>query len=171
MSPTVERLRDLFTYDPEEGVLRWRNALKRYKQYPAGSVAGHLDTDTGYWKVWVDRQHCLAHRLIWIYMMGEDASERIDHRDTVRHHNTWRNLRLASQTHNNANNNMRSDNTSGFKGVSTGKNGRWRASIAQHGRFYALGTYDTREEAAAVYDAKARELYGEFARTNFGEHL
>jgi hypothetical protein len=30
-----------------------------------------------------------------------------------------------------------------------------------------IGTYDTPEEAARAYDAKARELHGEFAKQNF----
>ena len=31
----------------------------------------------------------------------------------------------------------------------------------------ACGYFKTKEEAALVYDKKARELFGEFAKTNF----
>jgi hypothetical protein len=37
------------------------------------------------------------------------------------------------------------------------------AQIRHSGRNLYLGHYDTAEEAAAVYAAKAAELYGEFA--------
>jgi hypothetical protein len=41
--------------------------------------------------------------------------------------------------------------------------GRWRAEIQHKRKRFKLGRFDTREEAAAAYAAKARELFGEFA--------
>lgn len=57
-----------------------------------------------------------------------------------------------------------------FKGVC--KSSRYakkpyRAYIVKNNKQYHLGTYDTEIEAAFAYDKKARELFGEFARTNF----
>jgi len=56
-----------------------------------------------------------------------------------------------------------------FKGVHrhSGKNGRWRAVIKANKVMYDLGSFATSEEAARAYDAKARELHGEFAVLNF----
>ena len=42
---------------------------------------------------------------------------------------------------------------------------KWRAKIERK----HIGYYKTAEEAARAYDAKAKELYGEFARLNFPE--
>ncbi|KAK3038101.1 hypothetical protein RJ639_031655 [Escallonia herrerae] len=56
-----------------------------------------------------------------------------------------------------------------FVGVRQRPSGRWVAEIkdsSQRVRLW-LGTYDTPEEAARVYDEAARALRGENARTNF----
>lgn len=103
-------------------------------------------------------------------MTGEWPEKQVEHKDINRANNAWSNLRLATQTNNNANHPKRSDNTSGFKGVGTTKAGRSFAQIRFKGQHYYLGAYDTAEEAARVYDAKLIEFHGEFARTNFGEN-
>ena len=61
-------------------------------------------------------------------------------------------------------------NKSGFRGVHFHKhNKRWRAQIGYNYKLITIGYYDTPEEAARAYDAKAKELRGEFARLNFPE--
>lgn len=45
--------------------------------------------------------------------------------------------------------------------------GKWLASICHAGANLYLGRYDSEREAALAYDAKARELFGEFAALNF----
>lgn len=58
--------------------------------------------------------------------------------------------------------------SSHFVGVSFySARGMWRASISAEGKMYTIGYYDTEEDAARAYDAKARELYGDTARLNF----
>lgn len=51
----VEIVRALFTYEPETGVLRWRNRTGRWGRIPAGSVAGTPSTG-GYLQVRVDNR-------------------------------------------------------------------------------------------------------------------
>ena len=46
-------------------------------------------------------------------------------------------------------------------------NNKWQASISYLNQGYSLGYYETEEEAARAYDAKAFELYGEGAKRNF----
>jgi len=54
-------------------------------------------------------------------------------------------------------------NTSGFKGVSVRKGSdKFFAFIKMNKRSVYLGRYNTPEEAAAVYEAAARDLHGEF---------
>lgn len=60
------------------------------------------------------------------------------------------------------------NNKSGYKGVSWEKQTKkWRAQVMCDRKIFYLGCYDKKEDAAKVYDAKAKELFGEFANTNF----
>ena len=75
------------------------------------------------------------------------------------------NLRLCNHKQNTQNARLRKDNTSGYKGVSSTVEGRWRAHI--RGNKVFIGCFGTPEEAARAYDKKAIELFGEFAKLNF----
>lgn len=110
------------------------------------------------------------HRMI----LSAPAGTQIDHRDRDGLNNTRSNLRFASHHSNRGNSTPRYDNVSGFKGVaifnSHGKRTKqWRAQIGYHGRTIHLGLFLDPAEAARAYDAKARELFGEFARLNFND--
>ena len=55
-----------------------------------------------------------------------------------------------------------------FRGVSWCKRQlQWVAYIQGQGHKRHLGYFSVEEDAARAYDAKARELFGEFAKTNF----
>lgn len=102
-------------------------------------------------------------RLAWFYVHGEWPSYEIDHEDLVRDHDWINNLRPASQTQNNANRRAYRNNRLGIKGVHRHQ-GRFRAMIRIAGKAMHIGSYDTAEEAHAAYLAKAREVFGKFAR-------
>lgn len=77
------------------------------------------------------------------------------------------NLRVVTNKQNVWNNGIRNDNSSGYRGVWYRKDrGRWQAEIKAEGKKYSLGCYDTAVEAAVVYNRKAKELYGKYARLN-----
>ncbi len=58
--------------------------------------------------------------------------------------------------------------TSPYKGVSWDKRrNRWVSSIGHDYKPILLGYFRMAEDAARVYDAKAKELFGEFAYQNF----
>jgi hypothetical protein len=77
------------------------------------------------------------------------------------------NLRITTQSGNMCNSRLRSDSTTGYKGVSMDKrDGMYRAYIYYKGKQIALGYYDNPEEAAAAYDKAAVFYFGEYARTN-----
>jgi hypothetical protein len=66
------------------------------------------------------------------------------------------------------NSRKRKDNTSGFKGVHLhSQNNNWIASLTFEGRNKHLGCFATAKEAALAYDVAAKQLFGEFAKTNF----
>lgn len=78
------------------------------------------------------------------------------------------NLRESDAVTNGCNVGPKSNNTSGFKGVTWDRRSRrWRAQIQSGGTNHYLGDFTEAAEAARAYDAKALELHGDFARTNF----
>jgi hypothetical protein len=91
----------------------------------------------------------------------------IDHANGKRSDNRFENLREATKSQNNCNRDKRSDNITGFKGVHWEKaRKKWRASICIGGKQECIGRYETKEQAAAAYDERARAIHGEFAKTN-----
>jgi hypothetical protein len=99
---------------------------------------------------------------------GLDCSNEIDHRDLNYLNNQRENLRAATKSQNQQNQEKPKNNTSGFKGVTRCKQtGLWQARIWVNGRPISLGRHLSAEIAAGVYDHFAREYHGEFARLNF----
>jgi hypothetical protein len=76
------------------------------------------------------------------------------------------NIRLCTQSQNNANIGKTSRNQSGFKGV-TKSHRKWVASLSKDGHKILIGSFNTKQEAAQAYDEAARKYHGEFAKTNF----
>lgn len=56
--------------------------------------------------------------------------------------------------------------SSGFYGVSANKN-KWRAKLHCDGKTHCLGTFNTKQEAAAAHDKAARQHKGAGAVCNF----
>jgi hypothetical protein len=73
--------------------------------------------------------------------------------------------RAALPVQNSQNSGAHKNNTSGYKGVSWNKGKKkWESAIRVNGTRKNLGRFNTKEEAAAAYQAAALELHGEFAR-------
>jgi hypothetical protein len=145
-------------YDRRTGVFFW--LIRRGRAAP-GDIAGCLDV-WGYWIIGIDWEKHRRGRLAWFYVHGEWPEGELDHEDLIKHHDWISNLRLATQTQNNANRRTYRNNKSGFKGIYFWA-GRWRAMIRLDRRGIHIGMYDTPEEAHAAYCIKARELFGDFA--------
>lgn len=63
---------------------------------------------------------------------------------------------------------QRGNYTSKYKGVSFSKtSNKWRVRIMYNAKSIALGYFDNETKAARAYDAKARQLFGEYASLNF----
>lgn len=95
-----------------------------------------------------------------------------DHKDGNGLNNQKSNLRICTNAENIRNAKRYSTNTTGFKGVcidSDYKKLSFRAGIKHYNKTYKLGNFNNAIDAAKAYDKKARELYGEFAKTNFTE--
>lgn len=103
---------------------------------------------------------------------GTPAGYLTDHINNDKLDNRRENLRTATDTENNLNRRQRTDNTSGFRGVSFHKaTKKWQAAIACKRKWKSLGYFATREDAARAYDAAALQLHGEFARLNFPDEV
>lgn len=128
---TAERARQLWTYDPETGDLRWR--VKTCIHMQVGDLAGTIDH--GYRRVAVTcngkRKAFAAHRLIWLMQTGEWPEFDIDHLNGIKSDNRWTNLR-DGPTGLNCQNQRRAQRSSshGFLGVVRTRRPRgdvWRA--------------------------------------------
>lgn len=106
----------------------------------------------------------LMHRQILDY----PDTEEIDHINGNGLDNRKENIRICNRSQNKGNVNKYSNNLSGYKGVCWCKvKKRWRVTIQYIGKQTYLGYFDDIIEAAKIYDKKARELFGKFAKTNF----
>lgn len=109
--------------------------------------------------------------LLWMHRLILGLTDSRQQADHINHNgldNRRVNLRVVSQSENAQNRRMALANKSGFKGVALdSRTQRYRVQIRINRKPTTIGYFATAEEAARVYDAKARELYGEFACVNF----
>ncbi|MBR0868931.1 HNH endonuclease [Bradyrhizobium tropiciagri] len=98
-------------------------------------------------------------------MTGSDPADIIDHEDTDRLNNRWRNLREAANGPNIQNSKLRRDNSSGVKGVHwDARHKKWRAVLTTNGVSVRLGRYASINEAASVIASARMRDHAEFAR-------
>lgn len=92
-------------------------------------------------------------------MTGEWPNE-IDHINHVRDDNRWINLRDGTRSDNQKNASMRTDNKSGFLGVSwSNEVNKWRAQAMVNHKVKSLGYFDDKFEAICAR-ASANNKYG-----------
>jgi hypothetical protein len=161
---TVDHLKKYFSYDPLEGVLRWKISPRH--SVPAGQIAGTISGGEGNKYLYVSIQTRLykAHAIIFCMMTGQWPHEVVDHIDGDTLNNKWSNLRACSQRENCCNQRIRENNRSGRKGAHLNKHGTWTAQICVNYKKIYLGSYKNIDEAHAAYTAAALKYHGEFAR-------
>ena len=162
--PTPEELRELFSYDPETGELRWKISLSRRTKI--GDLAGSVDLqEKGRINVRIRGTDIRAHRIIWTMVTGRWPTNQIDHINENPNDNRWCNLREATKSQNMMNITRVRSNSSGYKGVSWHKVcKKWRALIAVNNQSVHLGLFETRDDARDAYIEAAKKLHGEFAK-------
>lgn len=91
----------------------------------------------------------------------------IDHKNHNTLDNQKYNLRTATNQQNQANQKIKIDCTSKFKGVSwDNERMKWRVSIKIMGRNKFIGRYQSEKIAAQKYNIIAKEIFGDFANLN-----
>ena len=127
----------------------------RYTWYARGVLPRRVDPS---------QKYVLMHRLI----IGDRLGIQVDHVNGDGLDNRRGNLRFATPQQNAANQRtMRSDNTSGFKGVTLHKQkGKWQAQLSVMGKNVFLGLFNDPRDAALAYNEAAKNAFGEFAAVN-----
>jgi hypothetical protein len=159
---SLDELRELLDYDRSTGIFLWK---KRTGNVPESMVAGCLDRH-GHRIIVVKQKKHMAHWLAWFYVYGEWPSFEIDHINMCRDDNRIENLRLVTERwQQRANQKVRSDSSSGFKGVRKTHGGStWMVRCRKRGVEKILYGFHSPEEASMAYKKLAEELFGEFAR-------
>lgn len=159
--PIPSDIMDYLRYDAETGKLYWTAFPHGGSSHLVGTEAGKTNRH-GYVRVCFRRREYGAHRIVYFAVTGAQPPETVDHRDGDRTNNRFENLRPASVLQNNCNRRLNA-NASHKKGVKP-RGTKFCAVIKLHRKRIHIGTYETEDEAHAAYVAKARELFGEFAR-------
>ena len=89
----------------------------------------------------------------------------VDHRDGNGLENRRFNIRVCTSQQNAMNQQSKKNSSSKFKGVAKIAH-KWQAQITYNYKKIYLGCFDDEKIAAKIYNEKAKELFGEFARLN-----
>jgi len=170
-NPTQAQLRQLLDYDPETGVLTWKERPLRFfsaetkplrrrawliwnAKYP-GATAGAKAA--GYIQIKVFDRNFPAHRVIWALIHGY-WPYCIDHINGDPSDNRLANLRNVSRQVNQRNQKTHKSNTSGRTGVSWNRfTEKWVAQIKMDDTTIYLGSYDDFDQAVAARASAERE--------------
>lgn len=156
---TAERVREIFSYDPETGELRWKIVSKPRL---VGRKAG-CKNQNGYFRVKVGARLYLVHRIAWLHFYGKWPVNHLDHRNGITDDNRIVNLRDVSRQVNMQNRHKAQSNNLSTGVLGTYFDRRRQLFIAAitvpiTGCKY-LGGYSTVEEASQVYLEARRRLH------------
>ena len=176
--PTQEYLLECFRYEPETGLLYWRERplyhfrdenkriMKVTNSKNVGNLVGYLNS-MGYYDTELEDVRYRVHRIVWKLYYGVEPREFIDHINGDRTDNRIENLREANYNENMSNVKKSSKNTSGYKGVSWIKSKKkYRCVLTYNKKSIFLGYFDDPKEAHKVYCEASLKYHKEFS--NFG---
>lgn len=162
MQLTQEIVRELLDYDPDTGILTWKerdvkwfsasgkntalgNSVRWNSRY-SGIQIKTMDSK-GYLYVRVFKKHYLAHRIVWLWENGCIPNQ-IDHINGNKTDNRYINLRNIDNQENSKNRAIGINNKSGVIGIGFHKvSNKWRAEIMNNKKYVYLGLFETKEEA------------------------
>ena len=154
---TQKRLKEVVHYDLETGL--FKSIIKR-KKCPIGKILGTLDPK-GYVKIGIEKKLYAAHRLVWLYVYGEQPKHQIDHINGKRNDNRIVNLRDVCSQYNTQNQQKAQKNSStGYLGVSwSNQKRKFRASIVLNNKQIHIGFFNDKQQASQAYQKTKQKLH------------
>lgn len=159
--PDAALLREIFSYDPDTGSLKWKHRpLDHFKNLQGWKLFhSRFAGKEVAWKATNFRPQTLVngkayplHRIIFKIMTGRDPAGVIDHINQDCTDNRWSNLRDANGRINRLNTKARADNKLGIKHVME-RNGKYLVAVGIRGKSIHVGSYESLETARAVSEA------------------
>jgi len=153
---TQEIVRELLDYDPETGLLFWKerhhkwfkNTSAKYSNIRNAAIWNNkykgkeasTKHKNGYKVISIFKKRYYSHRLAWLYIFGNFPLHVIDHINGIVDDNRLENLREVTNQENHVNMKRDSRNKSGITGVTwdTEKN-KWIGNIFYKGKNIFLG--------------------------------
>ena len=184
--PTPDALRQLLDYDPETGLMHWRERdvswfrddrvntaaaiCRAWNTKYAGREAFTARLRGGYRVTNLGGTVLLGHRVAFALHYGRWPRRKVDHINGVRDDNRIANLRTVSDRENALNRRGAVAATSRHKGVSWNEKRRhWIAQMSDRSGGRYLGAFACETAAALAYDHAAMAVHGEYARLNINE--
>jgi len=162
-SLSQEYLKQLLSYNPDNGVFIWIARINSNNQIKAGTVAGCVQTGRGKYRcraIRIDGKLYKAHRLAWLYVYGHFPKHQIDHINQDSSDNRITNLRDVTCAENNRNAKRRSDNKTGVTGVTwDSRINKFIARIRVDGKDIHIGCFPDKWDAICAR-MSANNKYG-----------
>jgi hypothetical protein len=159
--PNKEELHRMFDY--QDGNLYWK--IKVSNSINIGDKVSCFNKKSNKKRITINNKCFMASRIIYAMFYNDPKHKSIIHIDLDKNNLKIENLKVANNTERVANVGKKSNNTSGFRGVSgPTPSKKWRVNIGYLGKRYHIGTYENKEIAHKAYCEKAKELFGKFAR-------
>lgn len=167
---TQTELKRQLHYDPLTGI--FTRLISTNSRVNVGDTAGTKSTKNGYVQIMINGKQYRAHRLAFLYMTGSFPSKHVDHKFGIKDDNRWSELREASNQQNTRNSAMKSNNTSGFKGVTWNKKAqKWAAYSRDKNKTVYLGLFDNPVDASKAYINFSKPIHGDFFNHKAVNHV